>query len=424
MRQNVFATAFLAAVMSVFSVFLRSPDVDPKDITHNTKEHVFQVPVLGKKDTKPGSDVWAGATAFITQETGSQKDVLFDLVPFDDEDADKAAKSEAEEIQNNPRVLAVIGHSLSGTTRAAADAYAQARIPFVIPIATGQATAEKPVDTFRLRPSDNRAQAPAIVYLVSAIAKAKVDQRIIDSDSSMKVHLVISAEPESKAYADPLANAITKLLKENKYGPDGVSPLGKANLSEVIADLKTQHDQKDVIVVCAYPSLANRFMAEFAAAYTNDSTRTKPTLIFSEAATDIERTDLPFVIYRTVPEDVSRCHSTVGAQTARSAEFIAGFDAVDLISVAIQLCGKSVSRACVADKLQNTAALPGACHGYSFRDGESILSSYFVFKSKNAPVLPQFAAVAASSNSDTFEITADDIIQLQARSEIYGHDNH
>jgi hypothetical protein len=86
-----------------------------------------------------------------------------------------------------------------------------------------------------------------------------------------------------------------------------------------------------------------------------------------------------------------------------------GHDSVRLLSRAIAQCRErfqTITRGCVLEQLRATIA-SGACGGYSFREGENLLSSYYVFSSKAAtPLIPR--AVAGS-----YEIAPVQIIRTQ-----------
>ena len=129
--------------------------------------------------------------------------VQLELVGMDDADDEGKARDTARQLQVEPEVLAIIGHSISGTTRSAAEIYAQAAIPLIMPLATAQA-AVFPVkvgddqlensparlsNCFRLPPSDDRVQAPAIAYLVERLTQV--------------VHIIEDEQGGAKQYASP-----------------------------------------------------------------------------------------------------------------------------------------------------------------------------------------------------------------------------
>jgi ABC-type branched-subunit amino acid transport system substrate-binding protein len=123
-------------------------------------------------------------------------------------------------LQSNPKVLAVIGHSSSDTTRAAAPLYAEAQIPLLVPIATSPLVAFPETDwwlgfrswehprphqrlrnVFQLIPNDKIGQAPAIAYAARALLHTADEEIVVVTDLS-----------DNTNYARPLGDELHKLL--------------------------------------------------------------------------------------------------------------------------------------------------------------------------------------------------------------------
>jgi hypothetical protein len=129
----------------------------------------------------------------------------------DDRGDPKRAAELAEKFRRNPRVLAVIGHATSGTTLHAVWKYNQAGIPIVMPIATSPEVMYHPKkngfekyrvqNAFRLLPSDDKGQAPAIIHLIR-----KLDLK--------KVYLISDATKGAREYSRPLRESLEPYIRK------------------------------------------------------------------------------------------------------------------------------------------------------------------------------------------------------------------
>jgi hypothetical protein len=86
---------------------------------------------VGFDEDRLAQDLQQGA------EDARANDSRFELLPSNDENNMTKAPGKALDLRSDPRVLAVVGHMLSSTTRAAAEIYAEAGIPLLMPTATG-----------------------------------------------------------------------------------------------------------------------------------------------------------------------------------------------------------------------------------------------------------------------------------------------
>jgi hypothetical protein len=427
MKHSLLATIVVMIGGGLIELFLPPPSFKKDQLALQQDPSLFIVAVVGKlqadgqysdANAKVGSDVWKGASAYVD----SVKDRSFFLTHIDDQDNMQDSRQAARDLASNPRVLAVIGHSISASTQAAVKFYAEAGIPLILPVATSPLAVYPELDkdlnpkgdripnAYRLRPGDDRAQAPAIAFLVSRIAELKANASAIKKPSAIKVHLVLSNENDTRFYSKPLGQEIQVLLKQNGYKPDNQVDEGfnSINAIKVANEIKGEHDQNDVVIFCGYTTEATLFLNALKTAY---GTRPLPTFIFSEASTDIEKQFEDLVIYRTAPDDLERCHQLPQAIRGESSEFISGYDAARILTIVAQRCSPNLSRRCFRDQLDMSSAFPGTCRGYSFRHGESVLSTYYIFKSQAAPDLqPE----QSSSDGLPFEVSAGSIIQMQA----------
>ena len=196
----------------------------PYSLSEQTK---FYIVVIGdgvpspQKPTKryiplnrsQGIAMWDGVkTAFDKSPRLKKLKELIELKPYDDGGNPEDAVNYAKEIQLNPKVLAVIGHAISETTRYAGWIYEQSGIPLVMPIATSPNVVfpphKKPEEknriknAFRLPPSDLSMQAPAVAYVAREIAKAK------------KIYLIRDVSKGAKEYSNLLFKWLEKHLSD------------------------------------------------------------------------------------------------------------------------------------------------------------------------------------------------------------------
>ncbi len=351
-----------------------------------------------KDDEKPGLNMWGGAlTAWTDPSVKWPAGVQLELVGMDDADDGGKARDTARQLEAEPEVLAIIGHSISGTTRSAAEIYAQAAIPLIMPLATAQAAVfpvkvrddqleKSPArlsNCFRLPPSDDRVQAPAIAYLVEHL-------------QPQVVHIIEDEQGGAKQYASPLCGRIEKLLRAHHVQVDAAqSIVDESTIHGVVEHIADRHGAKDVVIFCGYQEYGNTFLKELSAAF-QPHPENGPSLVFSEASPDIQKKDRGFRVYRTGSYDPRTCenfHDKLGELTKScpdaSAEQVFGYDAVLFIHQALEKCGGQISRDCLLRQLRNTPALIGSCFPYFLRDGENVISSYYVFRSQNAPPVPQ-----------------------------------
>jgi branched-chain amino acid transport system substrate-binding protein len=126
----------------------------------------------------------------------SHDGVQLDVVPVDDQADDSAAAAVAQELVDNPAVVAVVGHKNSGPSRAAAPVYAAAGLTQLSQCATDNSLTRSGWATFFRLCADNERQA--------AVA-AEFARSTLEPHSVVAVH-------DGTAYGRPLVEAFARGL--------------------------------------------------------------------------------------------------------------------------------------------------------------------------------------------------------------------
>jgi ABC-type branched-subunit amino acid transport system substrate-binding protein len=349
----------------------------------------------------------------------NRPDALFDLIAESDCREPETARLIARKIHSNPRVLAVLGHSTSGTTMEAGPSYADAGIPLIMPLATAKPASlyawpatngERRLPNYvRLQPSDDLTQAPAIAYVIRRL-------------NPQRVFFLVSDRYMAGLYSTQLETEVARSLKE--LAP--VSVHVAEDDEETASTVQMMAGARDVVFYSGSATHAKQLIPKLSAAYNKTAPENRPALVLPEACDGFEREfhQSGFRIYRTGPLETSACRpddghreylsripglSTAGLPIAT----LYGFDAVNLVSMAIRKCGSTaISRTCVLNQLRNSRAVAGICGGYSFREGENVLSGYHVFWSEGADI--PFRTGEEEAHRTSREITPGDIIRMRA----------
>jgi Periplasmic binding protein len=400
-----------AALASISATFVPST-VDRQTVTRGDGEFPFVVDVvangipedgeptqLGPDDHNeaPGLDLWIGAlTAYsdLGRELHDQHEpnpLLFKLCHHDDNDKAEDAQGIAKGIASDPRTLAVVGHGITVTTSAAGPIYSRAGIPLIVALATGESAVEDssrggtrlPI-CYRLPPSDSNVQAPAIAYMV---------KRLSPATGRVAVHLYTSSSENAGAYSEPLCRGIHEILKAKQIKAH-LTPVG--DIPSAVEHIHDDHQSGDIIVYCGYKTEASLLLSALRLAYAHDPPTKTLNLILSDASFEKVNTDGPnFHIYETSPLDLNRCIDAPAIKRLSSAakevhrpltaEQIHGYDAVMILEAAAKRCFGKLSRGCVLGELDSGKTFPSVCSDYSFRNGENIISDYYIFGSKGSP---------------------------------------
>lgn len=365
-----------------------------------------------------GKAMWDGVyQAFHNSPTCNKARELISLVGFDDCGTSKGANKIARELQWNPRVLAVIGHATSGTTRAAGWIYSQAGIPLLMPIATSPNAVYPPgvkreankrlQNCFRLPPSDDRVQAPAVAY----VARIKLGTK--------RCFLLQDVSEDAVEYSEPL-NAELEILLADVITDKRNVDRKKFNLDQVARSIKAYNS--DVVVFCGYGTTATELLDALREVYDGLDLSRRPKVILTDGCNTKELDLAGFQVYLTFPvkeisqyqgntPDFNILKNSIKPEDEQSYQ-IYGYDAMTLIAYALERCSaQESSRSCLTDQLNQLQNFSGACFGYSFVGGENILSSYHVYLSD-----PSTNQVNPHFEFDS-TIPPDDIVKISALRE-------
>lgn len=368
------------------------------------------------KDTASGVAMYNGAEAAFTNSPRLKElRSVAQLASFDDGANPKTAAEIARKIQVDPRILAVIGHTTSPATRAAAYIYAQAGIPLLMPIATSPSAVLPPGtddetkrlrNTFRLAPSDDRVQGPAVAILASQLG----------------THCYLLGDISSPAisdYSGPLFSYLQSRLEQVGILSRHMTMQGNnTNILSLASTIHTAHP--DVIIFCGYGSTAAELLDALRKEYEIDSNKKRtakpeirPKIILTDGCKIGTRLDTTgFEVYLTfpLPQTLSIAQqpaptksslTTISKPPSTDADFLSeaitkqgvdsyqmyAYDAMLMIGQAVKVCtgAGTISRDCVRDRLNQIENFPGASLVYSLKAGENVLAKYYVYSNLKDP---------------------------------------
>jgi ABC-type branched-subunit amino acid transport system substrate-binding protein len=429
--------ALVAVVSTIFGGFVPHK-ITPDQLKTNDDKALFHIAVIGRgavweehDRTAAGYEVLVGADAAFRDTRLSAKlrgeTPLIGIRTYNDENHSDEAQTYAQQMQQDPKLLAVIGHTSTDTTRATAEIYDQLGIPLIMPNVTGDgapfANPNKlnfpPVsrgrlrNCFRLMPRDSEYQAPAIVDTILH------RQRM--NTAFTRVHFVQALSDGAKTYSDAIITAVQRGLQSNPDPTrqvDGIPDIllaNRSNLEQITSDLRNELDNRAIIVFSGYAPAGRAFLESLEDKYRSDLDR--PAIVLSDGCYNLEtlkETEPPdkrvkFRIYTAASIDVSKCRK--GAQDALSgdpahghsnliagekellanhlspAPFIYGYDAMLIFNKAFKKCesAQNISRRCILTELQNEDdRFPSSCFTYAFHNGDSVTLHYYVFRSIEA----------------------------------------
>lgn len=250
-------------------------------------------------DRAQGTAIWYAVDYALNKSPRLQ--FLRDFVSlegFDDGGSPQEAERLARTLIRRPEVLAIIGHTTSSTTRAGATQYARAAIPLLMPIATSPLAVypegydSKPdhrfSNAFRLIPSDDFAQAPAVVYAIEHFIRAT------------RLYVVRDDQPGTREYSRPLCSAIKRLLRQPAVSDAPYGPLAD-NAISVISAIRAQ--MPEVIVFCGYATSAKAFALALREEYERATPPERwPTLVLTDGAYGPGLNTAGFKTYVTFPK--------------------------------------------------------------------------------------------------------------------------
>jgi ABC-type branched-subunit amino acid transport system substrate-binding protein len=341
-----------------------------------------------------GRAMWEGVEAAF-QYSGRLADLRdkVELRPCDDRGVGSQAAAVAATLRSDPRTVAVIGHATSGTTRKAAPLYWQADIPVVMPIATSPNVSisadggQHLNDLFRLPPSDDLAQAPA----VAEFALKKLQRH--------KIYVVRDISVDAKEYSSPLFTKILKEIGDSKIDYIQVDRK-EASIHEIAANVHAQN--ADLVIFVGYGTTANLILSDLRDRY-QALKELPPAVILTDGCKieDLNTDGLEVYLSFPLPD-----FSSLSCQTDdfsilekhaqdRSYEMY-GYDAMLILGDAIHACDKlqEISRECIRRTLASGRSFTGACLTYRFTNGENFLSRTYIYRvTKNAAGRAQYTQV-------------------------------
>ncbi|GEM_PF-6309729 len=368
-------------------------------------------------EKKIGQAMWDGVRLALkcsNREEFKKIRKFITLEPYNDSRNIPEAERIAKKIVKNPNLLAVIGHTSSGTTKATVRTYANSGIPNLTPASSpwvmhpeqndddpNQTEDLAPMENvFRILPGDELAQAPAIAF----------KSRKLDMD---KVLILREITDTAKAYSKPLCDQIGNILEkfevtvQTKELSDHAEIID-INLKRIIPkQLETtlKEFEPTGIIYCGYGKVAKKLMKKLRKIYNSSSSLTKPPIIFSEGISDTPITKEDFGVFKKGFKEVYMAYpfSEIDEQEIQSVKKkkkiddetdidflrkfnpenleVMGYDSMLILANAITECDKNekiISRACLIKKLK-TVDFVGVIDSYYFVNGENKLPSYNIY---------------------------------------------
>jgi len=242
---------FLAASILSVTSFVVTPDPNPGLAG---PENSFKIVVVGRglsnrceEQSDTACAIYRGAVAALHSDTFSKTltdlhleprlnckgsgyedksqpaaHAILQLACADDKGDPALAAVRARELVSDPATLIVIGHSITGTTRAAIRTYTQAGVPVILPAATSPRATCPPHSPFLgwlgwLDPDFSEARSPTAFRIIANDRDGQVPAMLyalnhILHKPSKDVFVVADARGNNKDYAVPLAEMVAKHL--------------------------------------------------------------------------------------------------------------------------------------------------------------------------------------------------------------------
>lgn len=311
-------------------------------------------------------------------------------VGYDDGGSVSEAARIARQLQADPRVLAVIGHATSGTTRAAASLYAEAGIPLLMPIATSPyavyrlgakiAPIHRLRNCFRLPPVDDPIQSRAVAYVAREVAH------------SSRCYLFRDISEDAAEYSEPLFKRLEMLLADAIVRKRAINR-DDPNILSVAQSV--QASKADLVVFCGYGTTAQELLHALRLTYERVAVRERPKVLLTDGCKTRDVDPSGFDVYVTfplpdlnsadlpIPRDLRILRGAVRRSSEESYQSL-GYDAMLMIGHALEDCvHQEVSRRCLLTALSNAYDFRGAFSEYDFKDGENVRSHYYVYASRH-----------------------------------------
>jgi ABC-type branched-subunit amino acid transport system substrate-binding protein len=327
-----------------------------------------------------------GASAALKKSPRLQRLLeTLDIQGFDDAADPSNSVQIADSLRRDPRIIAVIGHATSESTRAAVQLYHSVGIPLVMPIATSpsvmlskEAVPTRFDNAFRLPPADDIAQAPAIAYL------------LLNKLNSQRIALIQDETPGAVGYSDPLTNALRPYIT-NHVVYSGYADRLNPNFVELASSTHSNHP--DTVVFCGYGTTAIELLSALRSVYAPEPESSRPRVVLSDGCLVPDLNTSHFETFLTFPHiavrsaitpadsaDITNLHTVFG-RIANLGYELFGYDAMLIIGEAALSCAKEgISRECLTHRLHRPDGFLGMGGLYRFDAGENVLSSYDVLK--------------------------------------------
>ena len=318
-----------------------------------------------------------------------------EIVYVDDGGESRCAELISEEIIRSPRVIGVIGHATTGTTRVALKNYKKANIPVIIPVATNPYLTIDCKNCFRL-PSNDAIQARAIAdYAVTNL-------------KGQNVYLVWDESPAAKDYSEFLQAELVNLIgsKIKFKQPITFRPMNYEYLLKSIS-----YNNTDVLIFCGYGSMAREFLNGLRFEYLNkEPLLKKPKVILSDGTriSDIKEVslDFGFEAYLSFPsEKLSGKQPYPFEAPPRQDERtkveesyeIFGHDALILFSLAFKRVKDHATRQLLREALAKESPNSDLFYNYKFHNGENVDPRYFIYAVGSDSIVKSYDATYLST---------------------------
>jgi hypothetical protein len=375
-----------------------------------------------------------GASAAEKTEEFREISQYIKLNKLPDPDTTEEAEVVAREIRSDPRVLAVVGHSRSGATRAALPFYADAGIPVLMAAATSpyalyrfnqdepwpsvdrlgkEARYRRFKNAFRLPPSDVPDQVDAIKAAAKALAgigKADANGARGAIKSVTKVMIICETTKKngSDVYTKPMCDSLHR-DPDKEFSPLVASyreiDLDTGDIWGLVTEIHAI--KPELIIILGYSEFVRDLLEELKErAPAVEQKMSDYTFIMSDASLgDPDLTQFGSAIYVTsaINGEAVRCGSgqakilqdEVNANDKKKEEPTEesyAFDAVLILAAAVKQCEATLDRQCVTQYLEtNHANLRGACQQYFIEKGERQNASYSVYSGCNGKLVPRWS---------------------------------
>ena len=309
-------------------------------------------------------------------------------------DPERAAEL-AEELRRNPRVLAVIGHATSGTTLHAVWRYNQAGIPIIMPIATSPELMYHPKKTgleehrfrnvFRLLPSDDKGQAPAVTHLIRKLGLKKV-------------YLINDATTGAWEYSRPLRESLEPYIRKEVLNKLTEVQRETTDFTKLASSIQAQN--ADSVVFCGYATTALELLGGLDQIYAGVSREKRPTIILTDGCLIPDLDAKGFNLYLTFPHvEIPDCADKrdleilreISNHTKRISYEVFAYDAMLILGSAIQTLRENgiVDRKSLIDYLNSSKVFVGTAGLYEFEKGENRMAQYDILHNVDTGQLGQ-----------------------------------